>query len=189
MVVSKSSGMARFDYSGIASGATLGSSSEGSSTNTINTQKSNTTKRKKRRHRTIFTQFQIDELEKAFQVSNIPHFSYDPSQKRLRCWFEGEWEVDISANAHLLMNDHSHYSSGNSYRIVAQLETLLHLKRWTEPKKMKTFFIDRLKNGQNISHGSNLIKNGIKKTIFSCPSSKKKPNNELKSPPPCLRIS
>ena len=26
-------------------------------------------KRKKRRHRTIFTQFQIDELEKAFQVS------------------------------------------------------------------------------------------------------------------------
>lgn len=103
MVVSKSSGMARFDYSGIASGATLGTSSEGSSTNTINTQKSNTTKRKKRRHRTIFTQFQIDELEKAFQVSNIPHFSYDPSQKRLRCWSEGEWGVDISANTQLMI--------------------------------------------------------------------------------------
>uniref|UniRef100_A0A914R5X2 Homeobox domain-containing protein n=1 Tax=Parascaris equorum TaxID=6256 RepID=A0A914R5X2_PAREQ len=64
--------MARFDYSGIASGATLGSSSEGSSTNTINTQKSNATKRKKRRHRTIFTQFQIDELEKAFQEAHYP---------------------------------------------------------------------------------------------------------------------
>lgn len=29
-------------------------------------------KRKKRRHRTIFTQFQIDELEKAFQNAHYP---------------------------------------------------------------------------------------------------------------------
>uniref|UniRef100_A0A9J2PZV9 Homeobox domain-containing protein n=1 Tax=Ascaris lumbricoides TaxID=6252 RepID=A0A9J2PZV9_ASCLU len=89
-------GMARFDYSGIASGATLGTSSEGSSTNTINTQKSNTTKRKKRRHRTIFTQFQIDELEKAFQEAHYPDMyarevlamKTELAEDRIQVWFQ-----------------------------------------------------------------------------------------------------
>ncbi|GMT19442.1 hypothetical protein PFISCL1PPCAC_10739 [Pristionchus fissidentatus] len=53
-------------------------------------------KRKKRRHRTIFTQFQIDELEKAFQDAHYPDVyarevisrKTDLAEDRIQVWFQ-----------------------------------------------------------------------------------------------------
>lgn len=45
----------------------LGLATKGTSSNSLSNSK-----RKKRRHRTIFTQYQIDELEKAFQDAHYP---------------------------------------------------------------------------------------------------------------------
>lgn len=44
----------------------------GLSTKGISSSNGSNNKRKKRRHRTIFTQYQIDELEKAFQDAHYP---------------------------------------------------------------------------------------------------------------------
>ncbi|PIO56843.1 homeobox domain protein, partial [Teladorsagia circumcincta] len=53
-------------------------------------------KRKKRRHRTIFTQYQIDELEKAFQEAHYPDVyaremlaaKTDLPEDRIQVWFQ-----------------------------------------------------------------------------------------------------
>jgi visual system homeobox protein 2 len=44
----------------------------GLATKSINANNNCSNKRKKRRHRTIFTQYQIDELEKSFQDAHYP---------------------------------------------------------------------------------------------------------------------
>ncbi|VDK60098.1 unnamed protein product [Anisakis simplex] len=95
-------GMTRLDYAGFTNGATLMGStmSEGSSTaHTINPSSksiNNSNKRKKRRHRTIFTQFQIDELEKAFQEAHYPDMyarevlalKTELAEDRIQVWFQ-----------------------------------------------------------------------------------------------------
>lgn len=68
----KKTGISSVDYSRGAgsSGSIFASTNEPPQQNNHPSQKANI-KRKKRRHRTIFTQYQVDELEKAFQVSPI----------------------------------------------------------------------------------------------------------------------
>lgn len=55
------------DYTGIRSNSMFGMTNAITNIPSSSNQKT-ISKRKKRRHRTIFTQFQVDELEKAFQV-------------------------------------------------------------------------------------------------------------------------
>lgn len=59
--------MPGMDYTGIRSNSMFGMTNAITNIPSSSNQKT-ISKRKKRRHRTIFTQFQVDELEKAFQV-------------------------------------------------------------------------------------------------------------------------
>lgn len=61
-------GIGRFDYQN-ATGVPMASEAGNDVAIMAPNVKKSSSKRKKRRHRTIFTQYQIDELEKAFQVS------------------------------------------------------------------------------------------------------------------------
>ncbi|CAJ0942000.1 unnamed protein product, partial [Mesorhabditis belari] len=62
----------------------------------VGTTSGKITKRKKRRHRTIFTQYQIDELEKAFQEAHYPDVyareilaaTTDLPEDRIQVWFQ-----------------------------------------------------------------------------------------------------
>ncbi|CAG9532867.1 unnamed protein product [Cercopithifilaria johnstoni] len=63
--------MSGIDYTGIRSNSMFGTATAITNIPSSSNQKA-ISKRKKRRHRTIFTQFQVDELEKAFQEAHYP---------------------------------------------------------------------------------------------------------------------
>ncbi|KAM3722764.1 Homeobox protein [Dirofilaria immitis] len=65
-------GMSGIDYTGIRPNSMFGTATTTIANIPSSSNQKNISKRKKRRHRTIFTQFQVDELEKAFQEAHYP---------------------------------------------------------------------------------------------------------------------
>uniref|UniRef100_A0A1I8ES13 Homeobox domain-containing protein n=1 Tax=Wuchereria bancrofti TaxID=6293 RepID=A0A1I8ES13_WUCBA len=88
-------GMSGMDYASIRSNSMFGASTAITSIPSSSNQKS-ISKRKKRRHRTIFTQFQVDELEKAFQEAHYPDMyareilamKTEIAVDRIQVWFQ-----------------------------------------------------------------------------------------------------
>ncbi|VDK55596.1 unnamed protein product, partial [Gongylonema pulchrum] len=90
--------MSGMDYTSIRSNSLFGTPALTSTTPSglpSGHQKLNS-KRKKRRHRTIFTQFQVDELEKAFQEAHYPDMyarevlamKTEIAVDRIQVWFQ-----------------------------------------------------------------------------------------------------
>ncbi|EJW83055.1 hypothetical protein WUBG_06036 [Wuchereria bancrofti] len=87
--------MSGMDYASIRSNSMFGASTAITSIPSSSNQKS-ISKRKKRRHRTIFTQFQVDELEKAFQEAHYPDMyareilamKTEIAVDRIQVWFQ-----------------------------------------------------------------------------------------------------
>ncbi|KAL4003533.1 Homeobox domain family protein [Acanthocheilonema viteae] len=87
--------MSEMDYTGIRSNSMFGTATTITNIPSSNSQKT-ISKRKKRRHRTIFTQFQVDELEKAFQEAHYPDMyarellamKTEIAVDRIQVWFQ-----------------------------------------------------------------------------------------------------
>ncbi|KAK6102484.1 Homeobox domain family protein [Brugia pahangi] len=87
--------MSGIDYASIRSNSMFGASTAITSIPSSSNEKS-ISKRKKRRHRTIFTQFQVDELEKAFQEAHYPDMyarellamKTEIAVDRIQVWFQ-----------------------------------------------------------------------------------------------------
>ncbi|EFO24872.1 hypothetical protein LOAG_03611 [Loa loa] len=87
--------MSGMDYTNIQSNSMFGTATATANIPSPNIQKT-ISKRKKRRHRTIFTQFQVDELEKAFQEAHYPDIyarellamKTEIAVDRIQVWFQ-----------------------------------------------------------------------------------------------------
>uniref|UniRef100_A0A915PMH9 Homeobox domain-containing protein n=1 Tax=Setaria digitata TaxID=48799 RepID=A0A915PMH9_9BILA len=88
-------GMPGMDYTGIRTNSMFGTATAIANIPSSSNQKA-ISKRKKRRHRTIFTQFQVDELEKAFQEAHYPDMyarellamKTEIAVDRIQVWFQ-----------------------------------------------------------------------------------------------------
>uniref|UniRef100_A0A0N5AQE2 Visual system homeobox 2 n=1 Tax=Syphacia muris TaxID=451379 RepID=A0A0N5AQE2_9BILA len=89
-------GIGRFEYQNPTSTIPLTSETNEEVQAVSSNIKKSPNKRKKRRHRTIFTQYQIDELEKAFQEAHYPDMyarevlamKTELAEDRIQVWFQ-----------------------------------------------------------------------------------------------------
>ncbi|VDM98764.1 unnamed protein product [Thelazia callipaeda] len=87
-------GIPGMDYTSLRSNSLFGTTAITNVPSSSNQE--NNLKRKKRRHRTIFTQFQVDELEKAFQEAHYPDMyaremlavKTEIAVDRIQVWFQ-----------------------------------------------------------------------------------------------------